>query len=98
MTSNSCHINFKEQPQSSLTTDQKKSLFPTRLTPKQLVEYYKVVYNIDTTEGTLAVKRCEKRGLAYQKIHNRIYYLKNHIDNEVDAARFVQTIDSKRGS
>ncbi len=64
--------------------------WPELLTPNQAVEYYQKKHNVKTTTGTLAVKRCQGRGLPYKKIFGRVYYFRGDIDHSVDAARYIE--------
>jgi hypothetical protein len=65
--------------------------WPDLLTSDQAVEYYKNAYNIETTRGTLAVKRSQGRGLPYKKIFGRIYYCRRDIDGLVSSTPFTET-------
>jgi len=67
---------------------------PTLLTPIKVFHYLKEHYGITTTVGSLAVKRCQKRGFRYTKINSRVYYRKEDIDREIGKACFVETAGS----
>ena len=55
--------------------------YPIFLTPAQRVAYQKEVWGVSTTVGSLAVLRCERRGVRYTRINNRVFYKRTDVDD-----------------
>jgi len=64
------------------------------MSPRERVEYQRDVWNVPTTEGTLAVERCQGRGVRYAKLNGRIRYRKKDIDWHFQNIQYIETLES----
>jgi hypothetical protein len=87
----------QKHPEDTQVPTTRRTCWPDLLTPDELVQYQKMVWNVPTTVGTLATKRCQGRGLRFVKLNGRVFYQREDVDRQFQNLKFIETVDSFAG-